>query len=456
MSIKNRMISALLALVLTFSLSTAVNAVDTDQGDTVFENEALSSYPLGHMSWGVSHMGLDKLQKKLENSGRSLPEVRVAVIDSGLYAASPFLKGRYVDEGYNFIDSNTDINDEQHHGTMVSGVIADATSSNVKVLPIKVNGKDGKGNMKNVSKGIYYAIEHGADVINLSLSSEDPNHSLTILDEAIEVAVSKGIVVVVAAGNQRGDVMDRYPANKSNVITVTSIDKNNVIGENANTGAGVDFALPGVMILAPYKRIVMLNTGTSCAAPHASAAAALLKTWDKSLTQSEIKDIFIKYSVDLGDEGYDTTYGWGMIDLSDFDINNEVKPTHEPTQPVTEAPTQAQTDAPTQEPTQAPPTESDQPATQAPTVSPTQPATEETVEPTQITVLLGDADRDGEVTATDATVIQRAIIKITVPNIDMIAADVDGDGELTVTDATFIQRWLIKVECPYGIGEPMV
>ena len=209
MSVKNRMISALLALVLTLSLSTAVNAVDTDQGDTVFETEALSSYPLGHMSWGVSHMGLDKLQKKLENSGRSLPEVRVAVIDSGINTSNPFLKGRYTDDGYNFISNSTDITDEEYHGTTVSSIIADATSSNVKVLPIKVNGKDGKGNMKNVSKGIYYAIEHGADVINLSLSSEDPNHSLTILDEAIEAAVSRGIAVTVASGNQKGDIKYR-------------------------------------------------------------------------------------------------------------------------------------------------------------------------------------------------------------------------------------------------------
>lgn len=443
-----KVISLILALAVAVSCIAAVNAADTDQDDAQFEYEALSSYPLGHMSWGVSHMGLDKLQKKLEQIGKPLPEVRVAVIDSGLYTASPFLKGRYVDEGYNFIDNNTDITDEQHHGTMVSGIIADATSSNVKVLPIKVNGKDGKGNMKNVSKGIYYAIEHGADVINLSLSSEDPNHSLTILDEAIDAAVSKGIVVVVAAGNQNGDVMDRYPANKSNVITVTSIDKNNVIGDNANTGAGVDFALPGVMVLAPYKRIVMLNTGTSCAAPHASAAAALLKTWDKSLTQSEIKDIFIKYSVDLGDNGFDTTYGRGMIDLSNFDINNEVRPTHEPTQPVTEAPT----DAPTQPATQAPTVEPTQSATQ----EPTQPNTEETVAPTQVAALLGDADKDGDVTSADATAVQRAIIKMTVPTLDMIAADTDGDSKLTVTDATFIQRWIIKAECPYGIGEPMV
>ena len=144
--------------------------------------------------------------------------------------------------------------------------------------------------------------------------------------------------------------------------------------------------------------------------------------------------------MDLGDKGYDTTYGWGMIDLGGFDIDGEVKPTHEPTQPVTEAPTQEPTDAPTQ------------PATQ----EPTQPNTEETAEPTQITVLLGDADRDGEVTSADATAVQRAVIKMTVPSLDKIAADTDGDGELTVTDATFIQRWLIKAECPYGIGEPMV
>ncbi|MBQ9471844.1 MAG: S8 family serine peptidase [Ruminococcus sp.] len=440
MSIKNRMISALLALVLTLSFTTAVNAVDTDQGDTVFENEALSSYPLGHMSWGVSHMGLDKLQKKLENSGKPLPEVRVAVIDSGINTSNPFLKGRYTDDGYNFISNSTDITDEEYHGTTVSGRIADATSSNVKVLPIKVNGKDGKGNMKNVSKGIYYAIEHGADVINLSLSSEDPNHSLTILDEAIEAAVSRGIAVTVASGNQKGDIKYRYPANKDNVLTITSIDSSDMIGENANTGEGVDFALPGVMILAPYKREMFFSTGTSLAAPHAAAAAALLKTWDKSLTQSEIKDIFIKYSVDLGDKGYDTTYGWGMIDLGGFDIDSEVKPTHEPTQPVTEA----STDAPTQ------------PATHEPTVSPTQPATDETVAPTQVAALLGDADRDGDVTSADAAAVQRAIVKMAVPSLDMIAADTDGDGELTVTDATFIQRWLIKAECPYGIGEPMV
>ncbi len=446
MNIKKRFIAAILALITTVSLvvvsSTAVHA---EQENSEFEFEALSSYPFGHMSWGVSHMGLDKLQKKLEQSGRALPEVRVAVIDSGINTSNPFLKGRYTDDGYNFISNNNDISDEEYHGTTVSGIIADATSSNVKVLPIKVNGANGKGNMKNVSKGIFYAIEHGADVINLSLSSEDPNRSLTILDEAIEAAVSRGIVVVAASGNQKGDIMYRYPANKSNVLTITSIDKSNVISENANTGDGVDFALPGVMILAPYKRAMFISTGTSLAAPHAAAAAALLKTWDKSLTQNEIKDIFIKYSVDLGAKGYDTTYGWGMIDLSDFDINTEVRPTQPATEPVTEAPTEPVTQAPSE-----PSTETvTEPVTEAPTEPPTQTPTEMTK------VLLGDADADGEVSAVDATIVQRKTVSVNVPVFDAAAADVDRDGEITIVDATFIQRWVIGVSCPYSIGEPI-
>ena len=446
MDIKKRVIAAVLALITAVSLVlVSGTAVSAGQDDVEFELEALSNYPIGHMSWGVSHMGLDKLQKKLENSGRALPEVRVAVIDSGISTNSPFLKGRYTDDGYNFISNNTDITDEASHGTMVSGIIADATSSNVKVLPIKVNGADGKGTMNNVSKGIYYAIDHGADVINLSLTSDDSKHSLTILDEAIDAALSRGIVVVAAAGNQGGDVTSRYPANKENILTITSIDKNNNIGDNANTGKTVDFALPGVTVFAPYKRIAMFSTGTSLAAPHASAAAALLKTWDKTLTQSEIKEILIKYSVDLGANGFDNTYGWGMIDLSGFDINTEVRPTQPATEPVTEAPTEPVTQVPTE------------PSTEAVTEPVTEAATEPTTQtPTEmIKVLLGDADADGEVSAIDATIVQRKTVSVNVPVFDAVAADVDGDGEITVVDATFIQRWVIGVSCPYSIGEPI-
>lgn len=321
-----KVLSLLLSFIIVFSVCAfSVTSLATSDDDIICYQEALSSYYIGHMSWGVKSMGLDKLQKKLEESGKELPEVKVAVVDSGINTSNIYVKGRYTDDGYNFIDKNTDIEDSNYHGTMVSGIIADATSSNVKVLPLKVNNKNGTGYMSNVSKAIYYAIDHNADVINLSLSAEDPNHSIKVLDDAIDAAVKKGIVVVVASGNQSADANDRYPGNKDNVLTITSVDKNNQIGENANTGSCVDFALPGVSITAPYKSGLLsmfVDTGTSLAAPHAAAAAALLKTCNKNLNQDDIKEILINYSVDLGDSGFDNTYGWGMINLADYDINS--------------------------------------------------------------------------------------------------------------------------------------
>lgn len=364
------------------------------------------------MSWGVKHMGLDVLQKNLEKKG-NLPEVKVAVIDSGINTDNKYLKNRYTNDGYNFLDNNTDISDSEFHGTMVSGVISDCTSSNVKVLPLKVNGASGRGNMKNVAKAIHYAVEHNADVINLSLSSEDPNHTITILDDAIAEAVSKGIVVVVAAGNQASDTADRYPANKDNVLTITSVDSSDKIAENANTGADVDFALPGVLILAPYKRLMMVDSGTSLAAPHAAAAAALLKSWCKHLNQDQVVDILKQYSVDLGAKGFDNTYGWGMINLSKFNVNAT------PPEPVTE---------PTTEPTSEPTTE--------PTVEPT-------TEPAPEPILIGDVKLDGTVDVMDAVMVQLyATDNASFDDTQKYAADVNDDGNIDVLDAMDIQKYV--------------
>lgn len=321
-----KIMSVILSVALIGSCCAVGLATATPQQDAEFVFESLSNYRLGSMSWGVKTMGLDDLQKKLNSSGKELPEVRVAVIDSGLDTSNKYLAGRYTDDGYNIIKNNTDITDEAKHGTMVSGIIADGTTSNVKILPIKVNGKAGVGKLSDVSKGIYYAIEHDADVINLSLSASDPNHTLTLLDDAIEEAVSKGIVIVVAAGNEKGDVMTHYPSNKDNVLTITATDRKNRICSYSNTGASVDFALPGNNIIAPRNTFAFIASGTSLSAPHAAAAAALLKTVDKSLNQEEIKEILKEYCIDLGRPGFDEIYGWGMIDLSEYKVDGSSEP----------------------------------------------------------------------------------------------------------------------------------
>lgn len=447
MKFKNRLISIFLIILLFTVTAGSIHIYTNHNTEVEFETESLNNYLFGYMSWGVKKMGLDTLQEKFEKSGKPLPEVKVAVIDSGLNTDNKYIKGRYTNDGYNFINNSTDIYDEQYHGTMVSGIIADGTSSNVKVMPIKVNDKSGKGNMKNVAKGIFYAIEHGADVINLSISSEDPNHSIAILDEAIDAAVKNNVVVVAAAGNQKGDTAFRYPANKDNVLTITSVDKNGTIGENANTGAEIDFALPGVSILAAYKKIMMVDTGTSLAAPHASAAAALLKTWNKSLNQNDIKEILKKYSVDLGDPGFDNTYGWGMIDLSGFDINSQYTPTEEPTQPETEISTEAHTQPESEVSTEFPSQIETQPEPE--TTAPTQ---DPTYNPAEY-YMLGDTDLDGSVTVIDSTFIQRfEILAFDMNDIALKASDVDSDGSVCTIDATFVQRHASKIDTPFPIG----
>ena len=426
------------ALLTAAILSAVIVIAPFAKSEPVFVTESLNNYALGYMSWGVKHMGLDVLQKNLEKKG-NLPEVKVAVIDSGINTDNKYLKNRYTNDGYNFLDNNTDINDTQYHGTMVSGIIADCTSSNVKVMPLKVNGESGSGKLSDVNRAIYYAIEHNADVINMSLSAVDSKHTLTILDDAIAEAVSKGIVVVVAAGNQASDTADRYPANKDNVLTITSVDSSDKIAENANTGADVDFALPGVLILAPYKRLMMVDSGTSLAAPHAAAAAALLKSWCKHLNQDQVVDILKQYSVDLGAKGFDNTYGWGMINLSKFNVNAT------PPEPVTEPEPSTE---PTEEVTTAPVTEPTEPVTEPveTTVEPTTVPVETTVEPTTEPILIGDVNLDGIVDIMDAVMVQLYATDNTVLDDNQkYVADVNDDGNIDVLDAMDIQKFVSSI-----------
>lgn len=388
MKIKQLFITGFTVASLVFSAVTcAGGCADTVEQKPELTTESLSNYSLGYMSWGIRHMGLDKLQEKLEKSGKELPEVRVAVLDTGIKKSNRYLQGRYTDDGYNFIANNSDFDDDQYHGTEVSGIIADGTSSNVKILPIKVMDDKGDGKMADTAKGIYYALDHGADVINLSLSGDDKNHTYHSLDDAIAEAVARNVVVVVAAGNQGGDASLRYPANKDNVITVTSVYRNNNLGLLANYGAPIDFALPGMNVLVPHRSIMMLDSGTSLAAPHAAAAAALLKTWCKDLNQEQIVEIFKQYAVDLGNPGFDTTYGWGMLDLSSFDIN--------------------------QEPPAAPYT-------------------------------LGDANCDGAIDIRDVTCMLRLLALVNQGTFDKRAADLNFDGKVTIDDATILQSVLAE------------
>ena len=266
-----------------------------------------------YLSWGVTAIKADVLSEHLRNTEERT--VVVAVVDSGVEQTHPFLTDRVL-EGFDFYDNDEDPKDEHSHGTHVSGTIVDCTPGlDIRILPVRVLGPTGGGSTTTVKLGIDYAVEQGADIINMSLGGGHSN----FLDEAIYDAISKGVTVVVAAGNEGNDVMDHCPAHVYEAITVGAVDADLDKAYFSNSGDALDVVAPGVEI---YSSVLNgqyeVKSGTSMATPHVAAAAALLKYGFPDKTPEEIQDALKLTAADLGSEGWDADYGYGFINLAPF------------------------------------------------------------------------------------------------------------------------------------------
>ncbi|MEV7276995.1 S8 family serine peptidase [Streptomyces sp. NPDC093111] len=220
----------------------------------------------------------------------------IAVVDTGVDLDHPDLKGRLVD-GYDFVDNDTEPKDLNGHGTHVAGIAAAHTDNGVgvsggapgaKIMPVRVLGADGSGSDENITKGIVWAAQHGADVINLSLGESGLMARLLkggVLNQAISVADAKGAVVVAAAGND-STVLQPY-ALDTPVLVVNAADEDGAPASFTNFGAQNAVSAPGVDILStlptyPTKESLKNPSGygelsgTSMASPYVSAVAALL------------------------------------------------------------------------------------------------------------------------------------------------------------------------------------
>lgn len=270
--------------------------------------------------------------------------VTVAVVDSGLQTGHPdinyddVLTGRcYTYNQENEITVSTDTLDTYGHGTAVTGIIK-ATSNNnegiagiadnVKILPIKVF--DAKNSSLSVIiKGLQYAIDQNCDVINFSAGVTSANSALK---EIVDLANQKGIIFVAAAGNNSKstasyDDAKMYPASFDNAISVGAVDsnskityfsqKNNAVtivapGANVISTRSDTYAISGTKIGTSYMKV----NGTSFSAPHITALAALAKSIDKSITPSIFEKALTSTAIDLGNEGKDNQYGYGLVDMA--------------------------------------------------------------------------------------------------------------------------------------------
>ena len=209
----------------------------------------------------------------------------------------------FVDDiyGWNFADNNHDVQDNNGHGTHVAGTIVAARNNrgptglayDASVMPIRVLSDDGRGTSWAVAAGIRYAVDNGADIINMSLSG---GYSSAIY-AAAQYAAEQGVFIVAAAGNEDA-ATPSHPAAESSqlpIISVGAFDSTQMMASFSNrvgASGAVQIDAPGVRIVStlPAGRIGSYS-GTSMAAPHVSAVAALTLSASPKLTPDELRDL---------------------------------------------------------------------------------------------------------------------------------------------------------------------
>ena len=261
------------------------------------------------------------------------------------YEKAPDLAGTSFVAGYDFVNNDSHPNDDEGHGTHVTGTIAQTTNNNLgvagiafnpSIMPVKVLGADGSGTYDMVANGIIYAVDNWADIISMSLGGSS---SSTTLENAVNYAYSNGVTVIAACGNRDGELGYTggcdYPAAYSNVTSVGATQYNETKAPYSSYGSTLDLVAPGGNIGVDqnndgYGDGVLQQTfgdtpvdwsywfyqGTSMSTPHVSGVAALLLAQDSSLTPDDIRNVLQSTAEDLGEVGWDQYYGHGLVNAS--------------------------------------------------------------------------------------------------------------------------------------------
>jgi subtilisin family serine protease len=247
--------------------------------------------------------------------------VTIAIIDSGVDLSHPDLADKIV-PGYDFVNEDEIAQDDFGHGTHVAGIAAASGNDGVgvsgvswgaRIMPIKVLNASGNGSFADVAAGITWAADHGAQVINLSLGGAS---SSTVLQDAVNYAYGKGVVLIAAAGNA-GSNFVLYPARYPNVIAVGAVDSSNNHASFSNYGLELNLVAPGDSIYSTVIGGYGYKNGTSMAAPYVSGLAAILLGYPGEYSPADITFALESSALDLGVPGFDSLYGHGLIQMDD-------------------------------------------------------------------------------------------------------------------------------------------
>ncbi|WP_096188705.1 S8 family peptidase [Evansella halocellulosilytica] len=247
-------------------------------------------------------------------------EVPIAVIDSGVDPEHVDLSERIID-GFNAFEGSSAYYDEHGHGTHVAGIAAATTNNedgvagiswNNPILAVKVLDDNAEGNSMTIAKGIRWAVDNGAKVMNLSLGD---SHDSEVMYEAVKYAYENDVVMIAASGNENVET-PMYPAAYEEVLTVAATDAYEEKAIFSNFGNHIDVSAPGEHIPSTYpnNEYVMMS-GTSMAAPHVAGLAGLIRSVNPDLSNNEVYELIRSTCDDLGDGGADPYFGYGKINI---------------------------------------------------------------------------------------------------------------------------------------------
>jgi serine protease len=280
----------------------------------------------------------------------------VAYADRGRFKRSTDLRGNRFVAGYDFVERDRYPHDLNGHGTHVASTIAESVNNAVgvtglaygaQIMPVRVLDRNGEGDSVSIAKGIRWAAKHGADVLNLSFEFGEAVRARQIPNilDALRFADRKGVVVVGAAGNEGARAV-AYPARAQDVVSVGATTEHGCVADYSNTGPQLDLVAPGggpdadfpddanCRPADPDGRDIYQVTftrnvrtfglpgrymGTSMAAPHVSATAALVIASGAAgadPTPAAVKERLLATSRDLGLAGPDNRYGAGLVDAA--------------------------------------------------------------------------------------------------------------------------------------------
>lgn len=240
----------------------------------------------------------------------------VAIVDTGVDDTHEWFANR-ITHGRSFVeytDPETGWRDEQGHGTHVAGIVRQSYPA-AQIMAVRVLDASGSGIDFDVANGILWAVDNGAQVINMSFGGPEDAPSIRA---AIQYAKDHNVITVVAAGNEGeyGSPIE-YPAAYPTVLAVGAVDSAHEIAVWSNRGTYVDIVAQGVEVMsAQIGGGYVAMSGTSMATPNAAGIVARIKALHPDWSEKTIRGHVEATSTDLGVPGPDSSYGWGEINAA--------------------------------------------------------------------------------------------------------------------------------------------